>query len=489
MSPPPPEYKKSFENDAQSSDNINFLKVQWSSRQLPTLNPILADIEYLQDQHLLLTVKSMDGYESYGECVVALKSMIGSTAQQFLTFLSHRGEETGNIRGSMKVRVPTERLGTRERLYEWISIDKDEAGAKSKAPSVSRGSQDPRSGSRKPASTEASCPLSKLFEEPEKPPPTGRPPAPPRAAPREEPLTPRLKPEGAPELEGVVAPPPKNSFNNPAYYVLEGVPHQLLPPEPPSPARAPVPPATKNKVAITVPAPQLGRHRPPRAGEGSSSDEDSGGTLPPPDFPPPPLPDSAIFLPPGLDPLPGPVIRGRSGGEARGPPPPKAHPRPPLPPGPSPASTFLGDVASGDDRSCSVLQMAKTLSEVDYAPAGPGRAMLLPGPLELQPPRGLPSDYGRPLSFPPPRIRESIQEDLAEEAPCPQVGRAGGLGEAGMGAWLRAIGLERYEEGLVHNGWDDLEFLSDITEEDLEEAGVQDPAHKRLLLDTLQLSK
>jgi hypothetical protein len=48
--------------------------------------------------------------------------MIGSTAQQFLTFLSHRGEETGNIRGSMKVRVPTERLGTRERLYGGGSI-------------------------------------------------------------------------------------------------------------------------------------------------------------------------------------------------------------------------------------------------------------------------------------------------------------------------------------------------------------------------------
>uniref|UniRef100_A0A452TTD6 Phosphatidylinositol 3,4,5-trisphosphate 5-phosphatase 2 n=1 Tax=Ursus maritimus TaxID=29073 RepID=A0A452TTD6_URSMA len=447
------EYKKSFENDAQSSDNINFLKVQWSSRQLPTLKPILADIEYLQDQHLLLTVKSMDGYESYGECVVALKSMIGSTAQQFLTFLSHRGEETGNIRGSMKVRVPTERLGTRERLYGGGSTGRD-MGHKMgwcgqplpHLTSVHLG----RSGNRKPAPTEASCPLSKLFEEPEKPPPTGR-----------------LKAEGAPEPEGVAAPPPKNSFNNPAYYVLEGVPHQLLPPEPPSPARAPVPPATKNKVAITV-----------------SSDEDSGGTLPPPDFPPPPLPDSAIFLPPSLDPLPGPVVRGRGGGEARGAPPPKAHPRPPLPPGPSPTSTFLGEVASGDDRSCSVLQMAKTLSEVDYAPAGPGRSVLLPGPLELQPPRGLPSDYGRPLSFPPPRIRESIQEDLAEEG-----GRASGLGEAGMGAWLRAIGLERYEEGLVHNGWDDLEFLSDITEEDLEEAGVQDPAHKRLLLDTLQLSK
>lgn len=95
---PAAEFKKSFENDSQSSDNINFLKVQWSSRQLPTvrrgrgpcragggaagretpptitpsprpqLKPILSEIEYLQDQHLLLTVKSLDGYESYGEC-------------------------------------------------------------------------------------------------------------------------------------------------------------------------------------------------------------------------------------------------------------------------------------------------------------------------------------------------------------------------------------------------------------------------------------
>lgn len=33
------------------------------------------------------------------------------------------------------------------------------------------------------------------------------------------------------------------------------------------------------------------------------------------------------------------------------------------------------------------------------------------------------------------------------------------LGEPSVGAWLRALGLERYEEGLIHNGWDDLEFL------------------------------
>lgn len=239
------EFKKSCENDTQSSDNINFLKVQWSARQLPTLKPILSEIEYLQDQHLLLTVKSLDGYESYGECVIALKSMIGSTAQQFLTYLSHRGEETGNIRGSMKVRVPAERLGTRERLYEWISVDKDEAaGGKGRAPLSAR-------------------------------------------------------------------------------------------------------------------APQ----------EGAKS-----------------------------------VLRR----------------------------------------------------------------------LE-RPPRCLQPDYSRPIAFTSHCIRESIQEDLGEEALC-QGGRGAGVSESNVGEWLRGLGLERYEEGLLHNGWDDLEFLSDITERGLPSSSSSGPA-------------
>uniref|UniRef100_A0A672LAP1 phosphatidylinositol-3,4,5-trisphosphate 5-phosphatase n=1 Tax=Sinocyclocheilus grahami TaxID=75366 RepID=A0A672LAP1_SINGR len=58
--------------------------------------------------------------------------------------------------------------------------------------------------------------------------------------------------------------------------------------------------------------------------------------------------------------------------------------------------------------------------------------------------------------------------------------------ECNVGEWLQKLGLQRYEEGLLHNGWDDLEFLSDITEEDLEEAGVHDPAHKKILLASLK---
>uniref|UniRef100_A0A8C0V8C9 Inositol polyphosphate phosphatase like 1 n=1 Tax=Cyanistes caeruleus TaxID=156563 RepID=A0A8C0V8C9_CYACU len=500
------EFKKSFENDSQSSDNINFLKVQWSSRQLPTLKPILSEIEYLQDQHLLLTVKSLDGYESYGECVIALKSMIGSTAQQFLTYLSHRGEETGNIRGSMKVRVPTERLGTRERLYEWISVDKDETTAsKGKVPLTARAAQDnAKSAGRKPTGAEPlTTILAKLPEEPEKSstPAASRPPAPHRSTPRDEAAPSRSKAEAMPELSGG---PLKNSFNNPAYYVLEGVPHQLLvrgdPGKPP-----------KAKVQLAV---QECCQCPSTCCGGESDEEEDLGTLnlPPPDFPPPPLPRE-LELPPNTffsttkellvstgceDPKTHPAALGEA-------PLPKPHPRP----APAARAGFGMEGAAGtpvsgglpavgglptpgglpggllDDRSCSVLQMAKTLSEVDY---GGGKGRVVPPPPLLAkgglPPRCLHPDYGHPLAFPPHSIQESIQEDLAEEALGRGVGTVPGVGE-----WLRALGLERYEEGLVRNGWDDLEFLSDITEEDLEEAGVLEPGHKRILLESLQLRK
>ncbi|NXY07529.1 SHIP2 phosphatase, partial [Pteruthius melanotis] len=551
------EFKKSFENDSQSSDNINFLKVQWSSRQLPTLKPILSEIEYLQDQHLLLTVKSLDGYESYGECplqhpastggpwgadpqlpplpppgecVIALKSMIGSTAQQFLTYLSHRGEETGNIRGSMKVRVPTERLGTRERLYEWISVDKDETTAsKGKLLPSARATQDyAKSVGRKPTSAEPpSTTLAKLPEEPEKSSSAAapRPPAPHRSTPRDEATPSRSKAEAMPELSGG---PLKNSFNNPAYYVLEGVPHQLLVPG--DPGKPP-----KAKVQLAVPE----RCRCSSASRGGESDEEEDlGTLnlPPPDFPPPPLPRE-LELPPNTffgTPKELPVSTGCED--------PKSHPAafgeaplPKLQPRPPPASRAgfgmegaggtpvtgglpaVGGLPGGllDDRSCSVLQMAKTLSEVDY---GGGKGRVAPPPLLAKgglPPRCLHSDYGRPLAFPAHSIQESIQEDLAEEVrdtgwmgggpQHPNLGSLWGphgaeavgvqvLGRGvgavpGVGEWLRALGLERYEEGLVRNGWDDLEFLSDITEEDLEEAGVLEPGHKRVLLESLQLRK
>ncbi|KAF1527399.1 Phosphatidylinositol 3,4,5-trisphosphate 5-phosphatase 2, partial [Eudyptes sclateri] len=436
------EFKKSFENDSQSSDNINFLKVQWSSRQLPTLKPILSEIEYLQDQHLLLTVKSLDGYESYGECVIALKSMIGSTAQQFLTYLSHRGEETGNIRGSMKVRVPAERLGTRERLYEWISIDKDETAAgKGKVPLGARANQDYAKYGGQGLAGRGSTGGSQLGV-----------------------------PGGAwgsrgGGLEGLSI---SQRFGSTG--IAQSIP----------------------------PGWRMGRWGRSRCwlcctGQGW------GARC---------LRERCWPRPWGLSPITG--GRAPSWGAE------------PHPGGPSPAPGRPSPVGHPTPL---VAQMAKTLSEVDYA-GGKGRAAPPPpllakgGRLEL-PPRCLHPDYGRPIAFPPHSIRESIQEDLAEEVGvwgggCQGAGTPGTLHQGsirgdpggvlrvgaalcqagrgvgavpGVGEWLRALGLERYEEGLVRNGWDDLEFLSDITEEDLEEAGVLDPGHKCVLLESLQLRK
>ncbi|NWY75414.1 SHP2A phosphatase, partial [Erithacus rubecula] len=167
---PPSEMQRSGENTFQSCDIPGFLKLGWSCKHLPVLNPILPDLEYLGDQHLLLSIKGVESCESYGECCLALRSAIGSTAQQFETFLFHRGEETGSVRGWMRVRVPRGRCGTRERLYEWISFEEEDA---------------------EPAAEPAMCP---------QPPPQRL----------------RSRPRSLPE--------PATGYTNPAYFIFEGIP-------------------------------------------------------------------------------------------------------------------------------------------------------------------------------------------------------------------------------------------------------------------------
>uniref|UniRef100_A0A7N6BHP1 phosphatidylinositol-3,4,5-trisphosphate 5-phosphatase n=1 Tax=Anabas testudineus TaxID=64144 RepID=A0A7N6BHP1_ANATE len=106
-----------IENDSQSCDVPGFLKLGWSFKQLPKLLPVMSDMEYLRDQHLLLSVKSCDGFESYGECCVALFSLTG-VSEQFETFLSHRGEEIGSIRGRVRIHVPKDKRGMRQKIYD-----------------------------------------------------------------------------------------------------------------------------------------------------------------------------------------------------------------------------------------------------------------------------------------------------------------------------------------------------------------------------------
>ncbi|CAM9253801.1 unnamed protein product, partial [Lampetra fluviatilis] len=442
---------KSGENDSQQSEVANFLKVGWSQLQLPLLKPMIADLEYLQDQHILLTVRSSDGYESYGECCLALKSMIGTTPQQFETFLSHRGEETGNVRGWMKVRVPSDRLATRERLYAWISIDNEDHVSTSKKKNPS-------------------------------------------------PAMPGEPTDAAGSKAEAEPAPAKISIDNPNYFILfpgspvPSIPTGAPPPVPPAP---PAPPVAAGDVAhqapasaparadasadgagsarLPTPAPRTragSRHGAGGAGgaageNGDGGEEENGDgcpspNRPPPDYPPPPLP----------------------GGEARG------GGAAPLRGGPGAAAAAAVPAAATHDRDMLGL-VADQLMFVSRA--HPERAGGPPG-LPRPPAETRPADDRSWFAL---QMAKSLYEGDAagtaprgpagEAAPAPG-GEGGGHrrsargGSRAVGRWLGALGLEAYEAALVRNGWDDVDYLGDLTVDDLEEVGVADPEHQRLIL-------
>uniref|UniRef100_A0A8C2K6L0 phosphatidylinositol-3,4,5-trisphosphate 5-phosphatase n=1 Tax=Cyprinus carpio TaxID=7962 RepID=A0A8C2K6L0_CYPCA len=177
------ESRRSAENDSQYCEVPGFLKLGWSSKQFPKLHPVFSDLEHLRDQHLLLSVKSCDGFESYGECCVALHSVTGKSSDPFETCLTHRGEEMGSIRGRIRVYIPPDRRRIRERVYEWLCMEKDE---------------------KETTKDHLSRPYSCAF------------------------------PTQAPSSSYMAAP---NSYTNPAYFIFEGVPVLRKVEEIPSPSK------------------------------------------------------------------------------------------------------------------------------------------------------------------------------------------------------------------------------------------------------------
>ena len=57
-----------------------------------------------------------------------------------------------------------------------------------------------------------------------------------------------------------------------------------------------------------------------------------------------------------------------------------------------------------------------------------------------------------------------------------------------MGDWLDSLGLAQYENILIANGFDDMEFMgSDVIErDDLVQIGITDPEHLQLLTDAVK---
>lgn len=218
----------------------------------------------------------------------------------------------------------------------------------------------------------------------------------------------------------------KNSYNNPAYYILEGVPNQsaaavspeLLPPFIPcSPSVAKAPPQSARSKSSYITSGHCLRRpmtgHPVCAINEECSSEDDGGTQegvestinrPPPDFPPPPLPKGAL------------IVIDSSFSKAQPTCPDLGDIRisaaitsAPLVTG---ESFRRGGAGALDDQSCSVLQMAKSLSESEFQGQPPRASSAPPAS------RGQPVSLGldTSCSFPPRHtITESIAEDLPEE--------------------------------------------------------------------------
>uniref|UniRef100_H3D932 CASK interacting protein 1 n=1 Tax=Tetraodon nigroviridis TaxID=99883 RepID=H3D932_TETNG len=53
---------------------------------------------------------------------------------------------------------------------------------------------------------------------------------------------------------------------------------------------------------------------------------------------------------------------------------------------------------------------------------------------------------------------------------------------ANLGEWLSAIGLSQYHQVLVQNGYENIEFITDITWEDLQEIGITKLGHQKKLM-------
>ncbi|XP_039976189.1 inositol polyphosphate phosphatase-like 1b isoform X2 [Xiphias gladius] len=467
------ETRRSSENDSQSCDVPGFLKLGWSFKQLPKLLPVMSDMDYLQDQHLLLSVKSCDGFESYGECCVALRSLT-RTSEQFETFLSHRGEEMGSIRGRVRVHVPKDRREMREKIYEWFCFEKDD--------------KRPGRGHMSPASTRV--PINRSSAVPPK-------------------LTP-------------------SSYTNPAYFIFEGVsvarkleealPQQrdpqviwsgnealqlpkisgrhgfdgrpcrrsdfteieipaILPQY--TPTNEVHTPQTNSSYQL-FPAKDLSPMPPPASNAISQYQEETSQTrdkyqgkniiqdsiLPEKNLRNLYMNHSAIIREKArrdqhqlLPEKTGPIRAAKAPSPFPYTPTHLVHCQPSVPwmvdqqpPGPT------------GDHSLTALQIAKSLSEVDFFPTEQ-RGPTLPNQRPSY--RNGPSAHGdRGYSW---------EKEVSVLQGAPETVRE----------LLSTLGLQKYTLGLSLNGWDDLDYFSGISEEDLHAAGVTNPSHRRRILENL----
>jgi len=58
---------------------------------------------------------------------------------------------------------------------------------------------------------------------------------------------------------------------------------------------------------------------------------------------------------------------------------------------------------------------------------------------------------------------------------------------ASIEEWLRDLGLSQYVNEFMSKGWDDVNFLCDMGEDDVLQLGIRNPDHRNRILKSIAL--
>ncbi|WAR28340.1 SHIP2-like protein [Mya arenaria] len=122
------EVYRSQSNTSFRENRTGFFTVPvWVATNLPEMRPLFGDVDYLEDQHILIAVVAKDSdNESYGECVLSLREMFSDEPKPFEYTLLHQGEETGKISGKMHLKTKGKKTSSSRsgrNNYSLIALD------------------------------------------------------------------------------------------------------------------------------------------------------------------------------------------------------------------------------------------------------------------------------------------------------------------------------------------------------------------------------
>ncbi|XP_057300881.1 phosphatidylinositol 3,4,5-trisphosphate 5-phosphatase 2-like isoform X2 [Hydractinia symbiolongicarpus] len=112
------------------SDHKTYSYPWWTKTDLVDLHPVLSDLCYLEDQHLLVAVKGEDGQEYYGECVISMKMFLSGNPKVFEVMITHLGVETGVLKVEAQLIIPSTieyTASQKSKVYDLIKVEEEDS--------------------------------------------------------------------------------------------------------------------------------------------------------------------------------------------------------------------------------------------------------------------------------------------------------------------------------------------------------------------------